>query len=333
MGNVTFDIELVKAHHDFDFYEYLCFRNALRVLLIGYNIGEPLFWMSCGLFLQDKDFSRTGLFSTSYWRSLFDPKEIPIIGKETCSLDWDIIDGHLEKDYPVLAEADVYYLPYKQYFHNAHGSHAILLLNKVDSNYVVLDWYSPDFFYGEVSKADIQEGRLSLNEKTQISISSGVPIKASYNLLFMNKLPVEIDLKQYIRRNLYHSVKAILSPKGALELFSKSCETVPEWLSLPAHIGYQNAIESFVFFDLELKILAQYYEKMLNIDLFFSLNPRLLLGIVLKIKESEELLKNKLIFMFHRKKSLNSNVWIELLENMNIQISIYCETLLKVLKI
>ena len=330
----VFNIELVKVHQDLSAYEYLCERNSLLTLLIGYGIKHPLLWTSSGLFLLDNDFSSTGLFSTSFGRSALNTQTIPILGEKRKSLDWDIIDAHLEKNLPVLAIVDVYHMPYKSktYYHSRHGSHSIILLEKRDSGYLVLDWYHPDYFYGEVTKKELEIARTSSNEKDQISVFNGHPIEAVYNLVYMDRFFEELDLAQYVRRNLYQSAKYLLGANGALAFFEKAILAAPEWLNIPGHEGYKNALESFFFFDLELKYLSLYYEEMSRSSLNIQFQPEILLEKTMELRKSVETLRNKLIFSFRRNKPIDENIWIDLLSKVNFQISSYCETLLKLLK-
>ena len=330
----TININAIEKHNDLSHYEYMCERNALRVLLLGYNIEEPLFWMRCGLFLQDEDFSLTGCFSTSFFRQMLDPEIIPILGETKNSLDWKRIDNHLANNNPVLLTVDVYYMPYKHntYFHNSHGSHKIILLQKTSNGYIVLDWYHPDYFCGEVSKEDLNLARLSDNEKNQISVFSGFPIQASYQLLHMDNLPKQMDLLLYVRNNLYLSMKSLLKPTGPLYFFKKAYEDFPEWLCIPGHKSYENAIESFFLFDLELKLLMLYFDRMKNFSLYEVFQPELLFNIIQQVKTNEEMLKNKLIYAYRKHVALDTNLWTSLLKEMHTQLVIYCETVLKLLK-
>jgi len=331
---VPFDAELVKLHNDLSLYEYLCERNSLRVILLGYGLEEPLLWMSCGLFISNEDFSKTGRFSTLFSRPILDPRYIPIAGEMRLNLDWDIIDAHLAKRYPVLVGVDVYHMPYKHktHYHSRHGAHSIILLEKTKNGYLVLDWCDPDYFFGEVSIDDLNTARTSENERDQFSVFTGYPISASYQLIHMDKLPVKMDLFQYAKSNLYQSMKSLLAPSGPLAFLDKASQTLPEWIITPGHIGYQNAIESFFFLDLELKLLVQYYKELSARDMYHKLQPVVLLEATIKIRKSAEVLKNRLILSYRRKRTVDADTWANLVKQLSTSMAEYCEKALKLLK-
>lgn len=267
--NDFFNLEQLKDFTDLSMYEYMCERNALRMLLIGYGVQEPLLFMNCGLFLQDEDFFNTGNFSTNFSRSMLNPLLVPILGDNKYKLDWEIIDNHLNKNNPVLVVVDVYYMPYKQntYYMKSHGSHAVILVEKKSNNYLVLDWYHPDYFYGEVSKSDLEQARLSLNEKNQFSAFSGFPINSSYKLIYIQNFPKYINISQCVKNNLYLSAKSLVSFNGALRFFSNAFTNIPMWIDKTNSTEYLNAIESLFYFNLELKLLIRYYDNILLGDI------------------------------------------------------------------
>lgn len=330
----SFNLEIIKAQRDLSTYQYMCERNALRILLLGYGVNEPLLWMRCGLFLFDEEFSKTGKFSTFFTRPMLDTQALTILGDLKEKLGWEEIDNHLERGFPVFVSVDVYYMPYKcsTYFHDSHGAHIVMLMDKSKCGYLLLDWYHPDYFYGEVSKEELTAARTSSNDKNKINVFSGHPINASYRLLHIEKLPTNFNLLQCVSNTLFLSVNFLTKSTGALFLFEKVHQVMPEWLNTPGSLEYQNAIESFFFFDLEIKLLLLYFEKLSGSKLFIKLHPDILYNIVKQIQCSEELLKNKLLFVFRKNKPLDSATWLKLLGELINQLSLYCENTLKLLK-
>ena len=330
----VFDHDCINQYADLSEYEYLCERNSLMMMMAGYGIKNPLLLMNAGLFIYDIDFMENGLFTTSFIRPMIDAVSIPVLGETKFSLDWEVIDSHLEKKFPVFVIVDVYYMPYKHntYYHNSHGSHSIILLEKCEDNYLVLDWYHPDYFLGKISKEELTIARISSNEKDQISVFNGNPIDSAYRLFFPNRFPIDIDMHRYMRRNLINSAKCLLSQNGALDFFNKSRQKVPEWLKAPDPVSYNNAIECFFFLDLELKFLALYYNEMENSNVYPQLQPVLLKEKVEMIREVAGRLKYKLIVAFRRGRTVNSDVWIEGIGSVVELIEEYCESLLNLLK-
>ena len=313
----SFNAELIKAEDNLHPYEYLCERNTLRQLLIGYGIEHPLLWMSCGLFIHDNDFQIDGIFSTSFSRAMIDPKVIPILGDYKKGLDWDIIDAHIENGFPVIIMVDVFYMPYKvsTYYQKRHGSHSIFIIGKRDDNYLIMDWYHPDYFVGEISKTDLTLARTSKNEKDQMSVFNGHPIEALYRLTYMQRHSLDINLSQYIKKNLFNSLKFILGDSGIICLLNKAKEEPPLWLNAPVHEGYSNAIQSFFFLALELKILLLYYKQMSDADEYKIFNPNKLYEDVTELKTSVDVLQSKILLAYRRKKVVDVVTWNDLLNN------------------
>ena len=330
----SFNAELIKAEDNLQLYEYLCERNTLRQLLIGYGIERPLLWMSSGLFILDNNFQNDGTFSTSFGRSMIDQKIIPILGDYKKGLDWDIIDTHIENGFPVIIMVDVFYMPYKvnTYYQKRHGSHSIILIGKSDDNYQIMDWYHPDYFVGKISKTDLTLARTSKNEKDQMSVFNGHPIEASYRLTYMQRFSLDINLSQYIKKNLFNSLQFILGENGIIRLLNKAKEEPPLWLSAPEHEGYSNAIQSFFFLELELKNFLLYFKQMSDSDEYVIFNPDKLYEDVTELKTTVDVLQSKLLLAYRRKKIVDVATWNDLLNNVVDKVSKYCETLLKTLK-
>jgi hypothetical protein len=330
----SFNIEIIKKQRDVSMYQYMCERNALRILLMGYNIEEPLLWMRCGLYLYDEDFFNNGCFSTLFSRPMLDTQALPILGDAREELAWDEIDIHLSKGLPVFISVDVFYMTYKRetYYHNSHGAHIVLLVKKSSDGYFVLDWYHPDYFYGNISKEELVLARTSQNEKDKMSVFSGFPINSSYRLLYMDRLPSCFNLEQCICNNLLLSIDYLVKSTGPLYFFEKAKTNIPDWVNIAGQIGYQNAIQSFFFFDLEIKLLIIYFEKIANSGLFLKLHPTILYNSVVEMHYTEELLKNKLLFAFRRNKTIELESWQKFLSQLIGQIKLYCENTLKFLK-
>jgi len=329
-----FEFEYVNDNRNLRIFEYLCERNSLRVALQGHGIKNPLLWMTAGLFIQDVDFINTGKFTTNFSRPMLEPAIIPVLGDLKSSLDWDVIDAHLEKRLPVLVHVDIYHMPYERnhYYHNRHGAHVVSLLGKCDNEYVMLDWAHPSYYYGEITKEDLTIARTSTNEKDQTSVFNGYPIKSTYQLLHLERFPLSLDRAQYVAANLYRSVKYLLDDNGIISCFTQVCLSVPKWLKIPGHEGYNNAIESLFFLDLELKFLLLYYEEMLNSDLYKQFNPNVLMEKIVNIRKVVDLLKNKLILALRRNTAIEEEIWVELLNKVKRHISDYCEVVLKLLR-
>lgn len=329
----AFNFENINEKHDYKKYEFLCVRNSLRVAMQGYGIKSPLLWMTGGLFISDDDFMATGRFNTSFSRPMIDTGTIPILGNDRYGLDWEIIDMHLARGLPVLAGVDVYHLPYdSNHYHKQHGSHSIVLLKKRNSGYLILDWYHPDYFIGELATVELEIARTSENEKDRDGVFTGQPILASYKLIYLDRFPLSLDIIRYIKNNLLSSVKIMLAEEGAISFINNAINTPPEWLKLPKGREYINAIESCFFFDLELKFLIIYLEEMANYDFCCPLKPDVLLSKTKEIRGTLDKLRYKLVLATRKDKVIESSIWAELLTEVNIVLGSYCESILRLMK-
>lgn len=332
--NPTFCFESVNKHSDERAYEYLCECNSLRVAMQAYGIELPLLWMNCGLFVFDVDFADSGEFATSFSRPMLDTNIIPILGEEKNDLDWDIIDAHLEKKLPVLCSVDIYHMAYESniYYHTRHGAHRIILLEKRCDSYLILDWFHPGYFFGEMSKKELEVARTSNNEKDYESAFNGYPILAAYKLLHLDRFPLNLDKLQYVKNTLYGSVKALLHSNGVIAFLNETCLNTPEWLGTPNHAAYNKAMESFFFFGLELRILKLYYEEILKSEVCIELDFQGLLECIVRIEDSVDSLKYKLIVALRKSKTINDDEWSVLVEVIISRLSEYCELIIRNLK-
>jgi hypothetical protein len=330
----TIDINIIMKQTNLDNYQFMCERNALRILLLGYHIEEPLLLMNCGLFLHDDNFLETGHFFTMFSRAMFDTRIVPILGNYKYTLGWDEIDAHLERNFPVMVNVDVYYLPYKRstYFHNSHGSHAILLIGKAHNKYHILDWYHPDYYFGDISLCDLALARTSENEKGRMSVFTGKPINAAYQLLYMDRLPGQFDLKKCVRKTLFLSTQLMLADDGVISFMQAACKYIPAWLNIPGHIAYQNVIESFFFFDLELKMLSFYFLSMFELPMFNDLRPKELLKKVEVIRKHVGRVKTLFMFALKRNNAIEFDKWNKMMKDLIESIAQYCEEVLLTLR-
>lgn len=330
----TFNVDNLKKEDDLCEYEYLCERNSIRVLLKAYGIEKPLGYFTSGFFMKNIDFNNDGTFESNFQRNSLDSSWFPILSEKTNSLDWDIIDEHLDRGYPVLASVDVYHMPYKKdtYYKMRHGAHSVILVEKKEEGYMVLDWYHPDYFYGIIPKEILTEARTSQNKKEQMSVFAGHPINASYQLVYIDRLPKQIDLSILVKRNLYRTAKVMLSKGGLIETFELASEKEPAWLKSPSSKSYSNAIESLFFLDLELRFMTLYYKELVTLDEYISMQMEVLLERVLEVKKTLNLVKSKLIVSMRRNKPIDTSTWIQSMEDLNQSIRYYCEGVLATLK-
>ena len=327
-------MDLIEAQKDLSAYEYMCERNAQRILLIGYGIKEPLFLMRPGFYIDSCNFSQTGIFSTSFSRGVLESEALPVLGEMRFGVDWETINWHLQKGQIVQITVDVFYLPYKYntYFNKSHGSHTVFLLRKTEKGYIVLDWYHPDYFIGELSLEQLTAARMSENPKNQISAFSGSPINGAYRLLNMNGVSNNVCVRDTVYKNMYFLVQSMLDANGTLSHIKKLQTEKPQWLNDPKQVGYSNAIESFFLLELETRFLILYYTAMVEEDQFTSFHPEGIVKAVVEIQKQIQKIKNTLIIAHRRVKAIDEREWREMLGAFYNKLYQYCEMLIKSMK-
>ena len=335
-GNLKqeFDLGIVMEHNQLNAYRYMCERNALNVALWGYGVEEPLLLTRPGLYIRDINFLGTGRFSTSFSRNMLDDKVSPILSNTKYKLDWDIIDIHLLKNQLVFVNVDVFFMPYKvnTYYKKSHGSHVIILLRKTSNGYIVLDWYDPDYYIGEVSLEQLTQARVSANQKSYIGSFSGFGIKSAYRLLNIDLLPKQLEINKMIYRNMYNSMKYMLTDRGGVALFKNLSNFQPKWLQELDVSTYENAIESFFFLDLELEYLCFYYSAMMKSGDYINFYPAELQKKAIMLQQIVKSIKNMLLIAYRRSSPIQSDVWADSFEQLYLNLFDYCEYSLHVLK-
>ena len=170
-------------------YESFCYQNSLRLILESYGVEYAPLYINAALSLNmvvendsDIEFSfaeKARSFLPEYASKdnrIYYPEGIdPIdVFKENVKMVND-------KDTAIIVGADLYYLPYLEYYHKKHGAHTFILCGADLENYKVqlVDWYEPWFHKGEMDTDEFILARNSENPKDE-HIYSGTPIRNNW---------------------------------------------------------------------------------------------------------------------------------------------------------
>lgn len=170
-------------------YESFCYQNSLRLILESYGVEYAPLYINAALSLNmvvendsNIEFSfaeKARSFLPEYaskGNRIYYPEGIdPIdVFKENVKMVND-------KDTAIIVGADLYYLPYLEYYHKKHGAHTFILCGADLENYKVqlLDWYEPWFHKGEMDTDEFILARNSENPKDE-HIYSGSPIRNNW---------------------------------------------------------------------------------------------------------------------------------------------------------
>lgn len=152
-------------------YEYFCIKNCIKQILTFCSVHTPIFYINCSLNWQitySDNYRHGYLFQTgTLFTNLIESHKQQI--KEYSQKDYDLQSAweknqiKVNQDQPIIVLVDTFYLPYTPYYKTKHSVHSIILYRYIENTneFDVIDWYPPWFFMGSVSKAVIEEARLS----------------------------------------------------------------------------------------------------------------------------------------------------------------------------
>lgn len=172
-------------------YQHFCHRNAIRNIL--YLLGVPEYE------LLIKNTIDIQFASDIENRNFFYPAIIntrPVLADIAYLLSdwkyaksWDEIIAVLTAGDFVLVNTDVYYLPYTEFYLKEHGSHVVIVLEHKKNEFLVLDWYSPQFFVGWLTKKELELARKSENPYEENHAYSGYPISCAWQKFKVASIP------------------------------------------------------------------------------------------------------------------------------------------------
>lgn len=290
-------------------FHYLCDRNAERVALEVLGVPSPLFLTQSGFFIKDNAFFQDGSLFVDFFRDTFISLVSNFIMPPSFGLDWSIIKESIVSGCPVIILVDVYYMPYKVHFHKDHAAHCVLLSEIRGNEYLVIDWYEPDYYIGYIEEDVLSCARQSSNEEDGVSVYSGYPIKATYKIVDRKKInKFYYDQQECVRINLKNMYER-LSSVDTTSFFYKVKNSIPAWIQNYDNQYYLNAVKSFFFLELELNIFIYYLGEISKIfpepNLYIQMKEA-----TNQFKSAVLIIKNKLHRSIRKKNVLEINSWM-----------------------
>lgn len=314
---------------------YLCERNAIRVLLEGSGVGNPLLLMQNGVFLKDVAFLEKGIFSTAFRRSILPDSFSDFIASPVYRLEWGIIQEQLGHGLPVMIYVDVYYMKYKTFYQKNHAGHYVLIIGCCENKYQIFDWYEPDYFMGYISEQELELARISENPVDGTSAFSGVPIRAEYRLLNYERLKYcgEINHRDFIIKNLckiFFSFIEENDPTKGLSFIEKFGNT-PRFVENYDNSSYVNAMQSFFFLELELNIFIRYIDEIISNGLFRADLFDPLKELSINLRKNTIAIKNKCHMSYRRSKGMPVEEWMEISKSISEDLHMFPQKIYDIL--
>lgn len=203
---MNLDIFNFQPSYDESF-EYFCFLNCYRMMMQYYRIPETDLYLNTVVEYKINntmpnefdDFSIGDPNSSllENYKNCLKTEDDTIETKEQI---WKKNFDLIQKGIPVIANADVFFLPYTPYYLKKHAIHSLIIcgFSKDKKNISIIDWYSPWFYKGEILFDDLEKARSSMNEKD--GILSGNPIRHRYSYLEIKGL--NADQNELIKLSL-----------------------------------------------------------------------------------------------------------------------------------
>ena len=249
-----------------DAYQYLCYRNSLRLLVSSYGYDGILYCNHC-LGIADNNFLETGKFKIALYelKPLVQQYSSNIIYPSNIdSFSWQSINDLLRQNIPVIIVVDVYYIPYKTYYHISHGSHCIILNGIEGDRYHVIDWYYPDYIMVWLERSVLERARISRNIENLYEVFTENDINGEWFYLKNNfcDLSPQDSLKEVLRITAL-ALKGS-SPSTGLEFIENMKNMTEESVGKWNESFYSNLLKSFFYFEIERKIHLFYVQYIFN---------------------------------------------------------------------
>lgn len=201
-------------YSEMDFFEeYIsfCYQNCLRQVLKAKGIKQSHFYINTTASIQIKN-NDYPLSVGKAGRGLHNGFEKFVQRNYSSSVkSKTLLYNNLElmknEDIPLIVGVDTFYLPYTPNYMKKHSNHTIILcgydLEKRKT--LVVDWYHPWFFRGEMDFEDLLIARSSKNENDG-TIFTGTPIRNNWARIYSFK---EVPIENLYRIFLIDSYKQL----------------------------------------------------------------------------------------------------------------------------
>lgn len=170
-------------------YESFCYQNSLRLILESYGVECAPLYINAALSLNmvvenDTDIKFSFVKNARSFLPEYADKDKRIYYPEGID-PLDVFKKNVkmvnDNKTAIIVGADLYYLPYLEYYHKKHGAHTFILCGAdIPNNKMqIVDWYEPWFYKGEMDVEEFILSRNSENPKDE-HIYSGTPIRNNW---------------------------------------------------------------------------------------------------------------------------------------------------------
>lgn len=216
---MIFSENIVGNQFDYrDSFKYFCLKNCVRQLLSS-NIENSFAYINCVpcIYVYFSNQLPDGYairYNKSPVQRAYESFFITIEPKQKCvEKNFESILKIIDKQTPVIAATDGFFLPYKQHYNKYHASHAIIIhgYDEVHKNICVIDCYDQDNYNGTLSYNDFFVSWSSANP-SEANPFSGSPINNVWS--FLKPINVKKSNKELIKDTLVNIIETFHGRNG-----------------------------------------------------------------------------------------------------------------------
>ena len=201
-----------------DSFKYFCLKNCICQLL-STKVEDPFAYINCApcVYFYFSDQLPDG-YAVRYNKNPLQESyessfKLIVPMQKYAEMNFENIIKTLDKNIPVIASTDVYYLPYKQYYHKYHASHAIIIHGYDNASKIidVIDFYDHNFFVETLSYADFFNSWSSDNP-SDVNPFSGWPINNIWG--FLKPLETNVISLELVKNTLVSTLNFLHGRNG-----------------------------------------------------------------------------------------------------------------------
>lgn len=203
-----------------DSFKYFCLKNCVRQLLSVY-IEDAFAYINCVpcIYIYFSDQLPDGYtirYNKNPMHKAYESFFITVEPKQKCAkINFKSILKTIDKQKPVIAATDDFYLPYKQHYNKYHASHAIIIheYDDIHKNIRVIDCYDRDNYHGILSYDDFFASWSSANP-SEANPFSGSPINNVWS--YIEPINVEKKSAELVKDTLINTIGFFHGRNGKL---------------------------------------------------------------------------------------------------------------------
>lgn len=263
---MIFTASIVSSRFDYrESFKYFCLKNCVRQLL-SVKMKDPFAYINCvpniNIYFSNQLPDGYAIrYNKSPLQETYDSFFITVEPKQkNAEINFKKILEMIDKQMPVIAATDGFFLPYKQHYNKYHASHAIIIngYDNDNQNINVIDYYDKEHYNGTLSYHDFFISWSSSNP-SEANPFSGAPINNVWS--FLKPITDETSNKELIKNTLVSTTEAFYGRKG------KYCFVGLDGLMfLKDHIKYRVKIGLDINMERLHKSLYMYYREWMLLE-------------------------------------------------------------------